>query len=253
MSRPPGPGQCVHCYETVETRNWDHVLPVSWYPDSTPTNMEKWKVPSCANCNKEYGKLERELLGTIGLCLDASDPEISSVVDKALSGIDPERASCRKDRRAREREREKLLGKIQRIKEVPEESVYPNFEARRDGEEYITLPVPKDGIERMARKIVKGVLYKERGMFLDDGYVINTYVLHDVAAQEIVNLISKNGEELNRGAGLSVVRATLPDDPRSGLYAITVWKKLKFYAVVEPGNIDELVAQGHEGKQEGTP
>ena len=168
MSKPPGPGQCVHCYQEVETRNWDHVLPVSWYPDSTPTNMEWWKVPSCTTCNKEYGKLERELLGTIGLCLDSSDPEISSVVDKALSSIDPERASCRKDRRAREREREKLLEKIQKVKDIPLESVYPNFEARGASNEHITMPVPKDGIERMARKIVKGVLYKEKGIFLED-------------------------------------------------------------------------------------
>ena len=55
-----GPGKCVHCLKDVEERNSDHVFPESWYPDSTPPNLEKWQIPSCIPCNSEYGKLEQD-------------------------------------------------------------------------------------------------------------------------------------------------------------------------------------------------
>jgi hypothetical protein len=31
----------------VAERDWDHVFPISWYPDTTPPDLEKWKIPSC--------------------------------------------------------------------------------------------------------------------------------------------------------------------------------------------------------------
>src|SRR5947208_16017660 len=37
-----GLGKCVHCLKDVAERNSDHVFPASWYPDSTPPNLEKW-------------------------------------------------------------------------------------------------------------------------------------------------------------------------------------------------------------------
>jgi hypothetical protein len=40
-SRRLGPGKCVHCLKDVEERNSDHVFPASWYPDSTPPNLEE--------------------------------------------------------------------------------------------------------------------------------------------------------------------------------------------------------------------
>lgn len=58
MARPPGPGTCVHCLMEVPARNWDHVIPRSWYPDATPEDLEKWKVPSCVECNANLAALE---------------------------------------------------------------------------------------------------------------------------------------------------------------------------------------------------
>jgi hypothetical protein len=44
-------GKCVHCLQDPVELTWDHVLPVSWYPTTTPPNLEKWQIPSCWPCN----------------------------------------------------------------------------------------------------------------------------------------------------------------------------------------------------------
>jgi hypothetical protein len=62
MAKNPGRGQCVHCLKGTQERNWDHVFPKSWYPDTTGADTEKWQIPSCLSCNDRYGKLECDLI-----------------------------------------------------------------------------------------------------------------------------------------------------------------------------------------------
>lgn len=57
MAKNPDKGKCVHCLTDPVDRNWDHMFPKSWYPDTTPENLEKWQIPSCIACNARYGKL----------------------------------------------------------------------------------------------------------------------------------------------------------------------------------------------------
>ena len=66
--RRPPPGKCVHCLSDPVPRTWDHVFPESWYPDTTLRNIEKWEIPACQLCNREYGKSE-----IIGQLLKGSD------------------------------------------------------------------------------------------------------------------------------------------------------------------------------------
>src|ERR1700680_4718573 len=104
-----GPGKCVHCLQEVEERNSDHVFPLSFYPDSTPPNLEKWQIPSCIPCNSDYGKLEQDLSLKVGLCLDPFDPASASIVQKALRSLKPAAARDTRDARHRHHKRQKLL------------------------------------------------------------------------------------------------------------------------------------------------
>ena len=56
--------------------------------------------------------------------------------------------------------------------------------------------------------------------------------MHDADAQEFVDLIARHSKTLAREPGIEVVRAVVPDDNMSSVYAITIWKRLKMYAVV---------------------
>ena len=44
---------CVYCLKLFEELTSDHVFPKSWYPETTPENLEKWQMPACVECNQE--------------------------------------------------------------------------------------------------------------------------------------------------------------------------------------------------------
>jgi hypothetical protein len=105
MAKNPGKGQCVHCLKEGVERNWDHVFPQSWYPDTTAADMEKWQIPSCIACNDRYGKLERDLIGRLGLALDAKNSASAGLADTALRAINPDAAKNDGDAAARGQKR----------------------------------------------------------------------------------------------------------------------------------------------------
>src|SRR5215471_12248463 len=109
MAKKLGPGKCVHCLKDVEERNSDHVFPASWYPHSTPPNLEKWQIPSCIPCNTAYGKLEQDFMLKVGLCLDPYDPASASIVQKALRSVKPAEARNPRDAAHRLRKGQKIL------------------------------------------------------------------------------------------------------------------------------------------------
>jgi hypothetical protein len=86
-SRSLSSGKCVHCLGYFNDLTWDHVLPVSWYPD-IPSDLEKWAAPSCVSCNKKLGRIEEELLIKLGLCLDPRDKHSLGIPEKNPSIIE---------------------------------------------------------------------------------------------------------------------------------------------------------------------
>lgn len=236
MAKSAGAGKCVHCLEEVQERNWDHVLPESWYPETTPSDIEKWKVPSCIKCNKDYGKIEQDLLIRFGLCLDPHHPDTKSIVEKALRSIKPEYGRDRKDRQARQKKQKKIMREMTIFRSVPDHGIFPNFGPLHapSPEGYIGVALPKHQLEQLAKKIVKGVAFVEDKVFIDEKYSLDIYVLNDVGAAPVIEAIEKYGVELHRGPGLVVRRAVIPEDRQSGLYAIEIWGRAKLYAAVIP-------------------
>jgi hypothetical protein len=98
MAKKLGPGKCFHCGKDVPERTWDHIFPQGWYPDNSPENVEKWKMPSCRPCNAEYGRIEDELGIIIPLCLGPDAPNARGMYEKALRALDPSKGRNYKDR-----------------------------------------------------------------------------------------------------------------------------------------------------------
>jgi hypothetical protein len=96
----------VHCLAYLENLTWDHLFPVSWYPASTPENLEKWQVPACEQCNSEYGNVERDLLEGIGLCFDPDELAAAGISRKVLRALDPSQAKDEQEARIRKAKRE---------------------------------------------------------------------------------------------------------------------------------------------------
>ena len=240
MTKSAGPGRCVHCLREVEERNWDHVLPASWYPEATPPDLEKWTAPSCFECNSEYGKLEQDLLIRFGLCLDPHSAAAKGIVDKALRSIKPEYGRNAKDREARLKKQKEILGEMRRFPELPNRGIFPNFGpahlAGPDG--YYGVLLDKKKIERLTEKIVRGVAFVQDKIFIDENYDLAIYFLEDSGATPVVRMIAQYGVQLHRGPGLIVKRAVIPEDPRAGLYAIEIWQRAKMYAAITPKELE---------------
>jgi hypothetical protein len=101
MAKRPKPGKCVHCLKDPVERNWDHVFPKSWYPDTSAQNTFKWQIPSCISCNSALGVIEEEFLKRVALWLDPEAPASSSVVKKALRAMNPADAETDQERKIR--------------------------------------------------------------------------------------------------------------------------------------------------------
>ena len=123
MAKKPGKGRCVHCLKEGVERNWDHVLPKSWYPETTPADMEKWQIPSCIACNDRYGKLERDLIGRLGLTLDAKNPSFRWTCREGIARHQPDAATSEGDATARDARAKKILGEIYKGEALKEKNV----------------------------------------------------------------------------------------------------------------------------------
>ena len=237
MAKRPEPGKCIHCLEEFQELNWDHVFPESWYPSTTPKDLYKWQIPSCIKCNDEYGRIEKDLMIRIGLCLDPDEPSSQGIVDKALRSIDPSYGRNEKDKHSRLAKRKQILKQFMSESTIPKSSVYPNFGPHmHETDEQFGITISAKAIKRLNEKIVRGIMYIEDGLFVEPPYVIDSFVLTDEASKPIIETIEKFGEVHAREPGIVVKRATVKSDKLSSLFAIEIWGKFKMYSSIEMNN-----------------
>jgi hypothetical protein len=213
---------------------WDHVFPKSWYPDTTPPNLEKWKVPACLKCNREYGVLEEDLFTAFGLCLDPDAEDTKALVEKALRAIDPSAGRDSKDKKKRAQRRLRILSQLMDADQIPEHATLPHF-GRTDIPDGETggIRIRARYLEKFCGKIVRGISYLEDGLLIRPPYRVHFYSLHDEHAQPLVAACQRYGKVYAREPGIEILRAVTPEDGVSSVYAITIWKRLKMYAAVD--------------------
>ena len=234
MARPPKPGKCVHCLRSPVNRNWDHVFPDSWYPDTTAPNLHKWQIPSCVKCNSELGAIEREVFVRIALCLDPNAPESRSIVQKALRAMKPEYGKTASDKRARAALGQKISSEILQGDQIPNHGIYPNLGARRGSlpTSQMAVVIPAEFFRRITEKIVRGITYLEDQRFIEPPHKIQFFALDDESARPLTELTERFGTVLAREPGIVLKRAVVPEDGISSLYEIEFWKQFKTHATV---------------------
>ena len=234
MPKKLSPGICVHCGKHVKRRTWDHVFPRGWYPDDTPKNLEKWKIPACRPCNEEYGQIEEQLGIVIPLCLGPDAQNARGMYRKALRALDPSAGRNYKDKLRRQQKKEKLLAEMLKADQIPTEGAYPGLEERwnRPKPDQVALLVPAKHLERLVDKIVKGITYIESGRILDGQTEIKHHVVTSTGAAPIESILAAHGEVHSREPGIEVTRAVAPEDGVSALYKIAIWGEFVLYASV---------------------
>ena len=234
MARPPKPGKCVHCLRAPIERNWDHVFPESWYPETTPQNLQKWKIPSCLRCNRELGSIENEFFVRIALCLDSVSPGFKGLSEKALRAMNPRYASTAADRRARKALGRRVISEMLHGEQIPVEGIFPSLGERwgRPRGSGIAVVIPAESFRRITEKIVRGLTYLDQHKFIDPPHQVQFFALDDEGAKPVRDVLDNAGATLAREPGIVVRRAAAHEDGISAFYEIEFWQQFKTYATV---------------------
>ncbi len=234
MAKKLGSGKCVHCGEYAEKRTWDHVFPKGWYPEDSPPDIEKWKIPCCKKCNAEYGSLEEDLGIRIAFCVGPDAPNAKGIYHKALSAMDASKGRNKEDRIRRAKKRDRYFGLILKGDAISQEEVYPGLEDKwnRPSEEQTALRIYAHELERIVNKIIKGIVFIEDNRFLETSTEIEHLVVSAEDAKPLEELLSKYGSRHSREPGIEVVRAAAPEYGVSTIYKISIWGQWILYASV---------------------
>jgi hypothetical protein len=229
-----GSGTCVHCGHYSEELTADHILPNSWYPDSTPAGLEKWQAPACSDCNAEYGRLERGLFQQLALGVDPWVVGGEGVGERAARSYDPRVANNEKDRQHREAGREKLRRRIREFDSASLKTpILPNIG---------TLPSPQNGsysgeyvdwsdLQCLLAKFVRGITYVATGEVLPREYIVRI-IRPNVYSRIPDELLNTSLALFERGPGFRVERHAAADDPYAAFFRILLWGKYEFFAAV---------------------
>lgn len=226
----------MHCLQLHDELTWDHVFPEAWYPDTTPDNTEKWKVPSCDPCNKDHGRNEAELLVRFGLCVPPDQSSNMGIVDKALRALNPDAGKSARDAGARASKRARILKHALTGSDIPRQAIYPGFGPQPEQAEadQVAVTISARGLKQLTEKVVRGLTYLEEGKFIGDTHGIDNFVVNDAGASEFRAALDRFGTTHERLPGLRIRRAVIPEDRVSGIFEIEIWGQLRLYATVMP-------------------
>lgn len=225
--------RCVHCREPLKNKTKDHVFPRSWYPETTPENVQRWTVPSCRNCNGKYGEMEKELFIRLVLCVGPVKAEASGLSKTALaslgvgaSGLSPT------EKRHRLALKSRILRDI--IPPDPGREYLPGFGAHAGfrADRQFGIKIPEQLLTAVAEKIIRGceyVLCQKR--IVEDPYALKIYFAEAAKIQDVLKIFDHFGP-VHIGPGFQVRRAAAHDDPNLAMYKIDVWATLTIYATI---------------------
>ena len=207
----------------------DHVFPRSWYPESTPPDLEKWQIPTCSPCNHKFGRIEEDLLMRMGMCLDDDALASLGIGRKIVRALDPSRGRDERDADARLKRAAKLLAELH-----PPRGDRPLVQATANpsGE---AIGIPRDSLEKVGEKIIRGLIYIELEQYVgrDDDVVCDALP----GPRDEFDLLARHyGSVLERGPGISVRWAKAPENPLYGMFHITLFGKYVLRGGVMPRN-----------------
>jgi hypothetical protein len=225
-------GRCVHCLRVSNDLTADHVIPNSWYPDTTPGTVQRWTVPCCPECNRALGQLEKDLLIRLVLCVNPKSEAASGLTGKVFRslGLDTDALSD-EEKGHRERFRAKIRAELIPQVEVAEKpGKIPGLGPPEDEPGEWAIPIPWAGLSIMAEKIVRGCEYKIKGRLVESPYGIRTFVSE---SDEIQEPYASFVEAFDFGPGCSVRRVFAAEDHNVVIYWISIWGTLNLTARID--------------------
>ena len=223
----------MHC-DSSPADTKDHLIPRSWYPDSTPPNLTKWTFPSCNRCNNEFSRVEDELLFVFGMCMEPEDARAAGIPDRVLRAIDSDAGRTPRDREARSARRKRVQESITHTASPPTEAILPGFGVQ-PGKEYpfySAIQIPVDSIGKVVRKLAKGLTFLQDGVRIPQSYQI-IWLPAEALGEELAAVFDEHAADFERGPGIVLRRASASEDPARCVMWIELWGKLRLFVAVD--------------------
>lgn len=157
--------KCIHCV-SAEGVEADHLIPKSWYPDTTPADLNRPTVPSCKACNRKLGRIESELFSRFALTLDPDDPAAFGLADRAIRSVDPSVGRDIRDTRIRALKNFTPNGELFDGRNLPPGSFLRGFGPDPALNEVPSLPFPETELAQFIRKLVKSMAHWDNVEYL---------------------------------------------------------------------------------------
>jgi DUF2934 family protein len=238
IRRPKSDGRCIHCQGTLTEPTKDHVFPSSWYPDTTPDEVQRWTAPSCKRCNEYFGRLEKELLIFLACCINPQKAAARGLYERVrrTMGIGVEGLTD-EEKGHREARRRKLLSEAQPYSPEAQPHIIPGLgphpEAPASSQLQITIEA--ETTYAVVKKIVRGCEY-----WLAGGRIVGPpYEIEVFLPSETPELVGKLMAAfalgpVYLGPGLRIRRGGTQDDSLSALYELVMWDTMTAYASILP-------------------
>ena len=234
LKRPKSDGRCIHCRSLMARPTKDHVFPSSWYPDSTPSNIQRWTAPSCERCNKHFGSIEENLLVRLAMCVDPRKQAASGVWEKArralgigVTGLSESEKRIRKARKDAILREAKTYDKSDEAYVIPGLGPHTGF----PNAPQIGIQISAHDVHEVAKKILRGCEF-----WLSDGRIVEPPYELEVFSETPKELEPhlKFGQDY-LGPGCRIRRAVPLDDSGAAIYEIVVWDSWKlFFSILTP-------------------
>lgn len=215
------------------------MFPKSWYPETTPGEVQRWTVPSCGSCNNKLGGMEREVFTRLALCVDPRKAEVAGLSAKAMrsmgigaEGLSPEEVERRRAQKL------KIIRSTAPFEAgtatLPGLGPHPGFPEDKQ----LQIGIPADLLREVAKKIVRGCEYVLARRIVEKPYDVGIYFVHEhnVPNQLVRAFEGPSAETTHLGPGFSVTRAAAHDEPNAVVYKVVVWGTLVIYAAILPAS-----------------
>ncbi len=219
-------GECVHCGILGPVTS-DHIPPKGLFASPRPKLK---KVPSCESCNVGASKDDEYFRAMLSFHDTAGDhPDARQIRDKVFRGLDrPESAGLR----------HKIANATREVNVISSNGL---FVGRR-----LAYDVDLIRLDRVVRRTLTGLYYKEKGYRLPDGYIAEVYSeegLRDMSASAIEKmhreLIRPALANVPRTIGNKVLRywfALASDHPHVSGWVFQFYERINFFGITLPAD-----------------
>jgi hypothetical protein len=238
VKRPKSDGRCIHCRDVLIEKTKDHVFPSSWYPETTPDEVQRWTVPSCADCNETLGDMEKELFVRLVICINPKNPAAAGLSEVAVRsfgvraiGIDD------KERKHREALKDKVFKEAKPISRDDYEHLVPGLGPHPEASSatQVQIDIPADQLQQVMKKIVRGCEYwLGNGRIIEPPFEMDILLVRAEDLPSAVKQLLATFESTHLGPGLKIRRGAAQDGSRAVLYELIIWDTIPVYSFILP-------------------